>query len=48
MILDIGCGWYKTPGATGPDINPATQADVPADAGRHPVPFPATCLEVVK
>jgi len=47
MILDVGCGNNKTPGAIGLDVNPRTQADVLADADRHPLPFPATRLEVV-
>lgn len=38
-VLDIGCGQNKTPGAIGVDVNPATQADVLADADRASLPF---------
>lgn len=39
-ILDIGCGKNKTPGATGMDINPKTNADVIHDLDVFPYPFP--------
>ena len=38
-ILDVGCGWNKTPGAIGIDSNPKTQADVIHDLGDVPYPF---------
>ena len=38
-ILDVGCGWNKTPGAIGIDSNPQTHADVIHDLGRLPYPF---------
>ena len=39
-ILDVGCGWNKTPGAIGMDANPRTHADVIHDLGSVPYPFP--------
>ncbi len=39
-ILDVGCGWNKTPGAIGMDANPKTHADVIHDLGSIPYPFP--------
>ncbi len=38
-ILDVGCGWNKTPGAIGMDANPKTHADVIHDLGSIPYPF---------
>lgn len=38
-ILDVGCGWNKTPGAIGMDANPATHADVIHNLGVVPYPF---------
>jgi SAM-dependent methyltransferase len=38
-ILDVGCGWNKTPGAIGIDSNPRTHADVIHDLGDVPYPF---------
>lgn len=38
-ILDVGCGWNKTPGAVGMDSNPKTHADVIHDLGVIPYPF---------
>lgn len=38
-ILDVGCGWNKTPGAIGIDANPRTHADVIHDLGSIPYPF---------
>lgn len=39
-ILDVGCGWNKTPGAIGLDANPKTHAEVIHDLGSIPYPFP--------
>ena len=39
-VLDVGCGWNKTPGAIGIDANPKTHADVIHDLGSVPYPFP--------
>src|SRR5258708_39625336 len=39
-ILDVGCGWNKTPGAIGIDSNPKSHADVIHDLGAIPYPFP--------
>jgi len=38
-ILDVGCGWNKTPGAIGIDSNPRAHADVIHDLGVFPYPF---------
>ena len=38
-VLDVGCGWNKTPGAVGMDSNPRTHADVIHDLGVLPYPF---------
>ena len=38
-ILDVGCGWNKTPGAVGIDSNPKSHADVIHDLGVVPYPF---------
>jgi SAM-dependent methyltransferase len=38
-VLDVGCGWNKTPGAIGIDANPKTHADVIHDLGTTPYPF---------
>ena len=39
-ILDVGCGWNKTPGAIGIDSNPKAHADIIHDLGSVPYPFP--------
>jgi SAM-dependent methyltransferase len=39
MLLDIGCGTNKTPGAVGMDFNPLTDADVIHDLDELPYPF---------
>ena len=39
-ILDVGCGWNKTPGAIGIDSNPRTHADIIHDLGVVPYPLP--------
>ncbi len=38
-VLDVGCGWNKTPGAIGIDANPKAHADVIHDLGVLPYPF---------
>ena len=38
-VLDVGCGWNKTPGAIGIDSNPKSHADVIHDLGVVPYPF---------
>jgi SAM-dependent methyltransferase len=38
-VLDVGCGWNKTPGAIGIDANAKTHADVIHDLGSIPYPF---------
>ncbi len=39
-ILDVGCGWNKTPGAIGIDSNPRAHADIIHDLGVVPYPLP--------
>jgi SAM-dependent methyltransferase len=39
-VLDVGCGWNKTPGAIGIDSNPRSHADVIHDLGVLPYPLP--------
>lgn len=38
-VLDVGCGWNKTPGAIGLDSNPKSHADVIHDLGDPPYPW---------
>ncbi len=40
LILDVGCGIRKQPGAIGIDRNPASQPDVLVDLDKFPYPFP--------
>ena len=39
LVLDVGCGINKYPGAIGLDRNPHTRADVIADLDHFPFPF---------
>ncbi len=39
LVLDVGCGKNKFPGAIGLDSNPNTAADVIADLDTFPYPF---------
>ena len=39
LILDVGCGINKYPGAIGIDRNPRTRADVIANLDQFPYPF---------
>lgn len=39
LILDVGCGRNKRPGAIGVDVNRNTAADVVADINRGALPF---------
>lgn len=39
LILDLGCGTAKLPGATGVDLNPKSDADVFHDLNVVPYPF---------
>ena len=45
MILDVGCGINKYPGAIGLDNNAATRADVLADLDRFPYPFKSNSFD---
>lgn len=46
-ILDVGCGRNKTPGSTGLDFNPRTNADVIHDMNVAPYPFPDDSFDLV-
>ena len=48
MILDIGCGQNKYPGAIGIDTNPNTAADVLCDLDRPPYPFRDNSFEQIR
>ncbi len=39
LVLDVGCGINKFPGAIGLDSNPHTKADVIANLDQFPLPF---------
>ena len=39
LILDVGCGIRKQPGAIGIDRNPASRPDVLVDLDKFPYPF---------
>ncbi|MHB8641259.1 MAG: class I SAM-dependent methyltransferase, partial [Candidatus Acidiferrales bacterium] len=47
MILDLGCGSKKRPGATGVDINPASGADVIHDLDVVPYPFESSTADEI-
>jgi SAM-dependent methyltransferase len=47
MILDIGCGIAKTPGALGIDSNPGTQADLIHDLNSYPWPLDNDAFDCV-
>jgi len=48
LILDVGCGINKYPGAIGLDCNPASRADVLADLDRFPYPFVSQSFDGVR
>ena len=48
MILDLGCGIKKYPGAIGIDRNPNTAADVICDLDRPPYPFRDGSFEQIR
>lgn len=48
MILDVGCGINKYPGAIGLDRNPNTRADVIADLDLFPYPFRDSAFEEIR
>lgn len=39
VVIELGCGNSKTPGAIGVDINPRTQADIIHNLDQFPYPF---------
>jgi SAM-dependent methyltransferase len=53
-ILELGCGFSKTPGAFGVDIIPGSQADLIHDLNKFPYPFAdnewdrVICLDVLE
>jgi len=48
MILDVGCGRNKHPGAIGLDRNPDTDADVICDLDRFPYPFRDSLFDEIR
>jgi SAM-dependent methyltransferase len=46
-VLDLGCGNRKREGATGIDVNPASQADVIHDLNTFPYPFPDSSFDLI-
>lgn len=47
MILDLGCGSKKRPGAIGVDFNPASGADVIHDLDVFPYPFETSTADEI-
>jgi SAM-dependent methyltransferase len=48
LILDVGCGRNKFPGAIGIDIRPNTAADVVCNLDRPPYPFRDSVFDQVR
>ena len=48
LILDVGCGRNKYPGAIGVDYNPDTAADVLCNLDRPPYPFADSLFDEVR
>ena len=48
LVLDVGCGRNKFPGAIGIDHNPNTAADVLCDLDRTPYPFADNCFDQIR
>jgi len=47
VVLDIGCSKNKTPGTTGVDIDPESQADVIHDLNVYPYPFEESSVDKI-
>jgi len=47
VVLDLGCGTRKKPGAIGIDSNPDTQADVIHDLNKFPYPFDNSFFDII-
>lgn len=47
MIIDLGCGSSKRPGAVGVDANVATRPDVVHDLDSRPFPFETSAADAV-
>jgi SAM-dependent methyltransferase len=48
VILDLGCGNHKLPGAIGVDVVPLPGVDLVHDLGRVPYPFPDSWADEVR
>ncbi len=48
LVLDVGCGLNKYPGAIGIDRNPRSRADVLCDLDRLPYPFAGGVFDLVR
>jgi SAM-dependent methyltransferase len=48
MILDVGCGINKRPGAIGIDRNPRSRADVLVDLDHFPYPFAGDTFDEIQ
>jgi predicted SAM-dependent methyltransferase len=47
VVLDVGCGPYKRPGAVGLDILPLPGVDVVHNLGKYPYPFQANSFDEI-
>jgi SAM-dependent methyltransferase len=47
VIIDLGCGTRRQPGAVGVDSNPAVEPDVVHDLNRRPYPFEESVADEV-
>jgi len=47
VVLDLGCGQRKIPGATGTDLRRLEGVDVVHDLARGPYPFATSCADEV-
>jgi SAM-dependent methyltransferase len=47
IILDLGCGYRKHPGAIGADIVPVPGVDIVVDLRKRPYPFLSACASEV-
>ena len=48
LVLDVGCGINKHPGAIGIDRNPRSRADVLCDIDRAPYPFAGGVFDQIR
>ena len=47
VVLDVGCGQAKYPGATGIDISPETEADLVVDLNEMPYPIESDSFDQI-